>query len=403
MDFDLTLFDLEVLKVLKKILMLNVVKVESFFDDDNDEYYDYLYKYKNYDLDSIIRLVYMHENDMIFDSSIVSVLTDKSILQVYLNILVIKGYVVINNNINGNDTYRYVPTYMQDSSYTHNYAEIFGDHPDSILLISDTHIGSKYEDFDLIKRVFDYAIEKYNVDSVLHLGDVFHGIRLDKGEYAGYSINDPEVQEILYSQIDSFVKNFPDYLKVIAVEGNHDLNIINLLKSNRLFMTSLNEHYFNIVKDNFHLIKKRDNGHPIELGDFKIHINHELQFNIFFPYVKTYEIDNINELLMPFTKYNDHNVDLYLSGHFHNQMDYSLDDDNNITRRIYEVVPSLSKIENDGCVAKILKFLYDDDGNTIGYNIIPLFSIDSKSIFEGEVKTYKSNSEIIRSRCYINK
>lgn len=378
--------DYNILYFLRKILMLGVEEKSILFNES-----DLFYKYKSYDKDSIISLINSYSSDI--DPGIFSLLLDKNILNQYLNILIMQGVIVCENNLTGEDTYRYVSSDLQGSSYTRNFVEISGRHPDKILLISDTHIGSVFEDFDLIKRVFDYALEKYGISISLHLGDVFDGVRLDKGKYLNYTLEDEEILDILYGQIDSFVSNFPDYMKVIAIEGNHDLNIIELLRRYNFLYYGLNERILNMLKPNFQLHRSREFGHNINLGDFNIHINHEMQFNIFFPYVKTSEINNIDEIKLPFTSHNSGNVDLYLSGHFHFDLHHSLDDFNGITKRMYEVIPSLSKVGYDGCVAKIISFSYDNDGNTKGYSIIPLYTIDGKEVFEGEASYYESNRE----------
>ena len=387
---ELNKLDLYVLYTLRKILMTSVDKSREVINNSS-----LFYSYLEYDLDSFLNIISSGSYEI--DNYLLPILTNRQLLEKYLNILVMQGIVTRHDNLSGPNTYRYVSNDLQNSAYTKNYVEISGNNPEKLLLISDTHIGSSYQDFELINRVFEYAIVNHSISCSIHLGDLFEGVRLDKGKYSDYELSDPVITDILYDQLEQFKSFFPDNLKVIAVEGNHDLNILNFLNKHYVFY-GINENYLSLLKSNFHMVRRREYGYPVNIGKFKLHLNHELQFNMLFTYVKTDEIGNFEDFKVPFLKYNTNDVDLYLSGHFHSSMKYCLEDDNGITRRRYEVIPSLSKINYNNCVAKIIRFIYDASGNVTHYGIIPLYATDEKNIFEGKEEIYESNYERIRSR-----
>ncbi|MDE5888851.1 MAG: metallophosphoesterase family protein [Bacilli bacterium] len=85
-----------------------------------------------------------------------------------------------------------------------------------IIIISDTHIGSIYENFSYTDQVYEYAI-KNNIKTILHGGDLF------QGPYKGVSnkYRKPENQ-ILHLQ-----KDYPKDDSIInkIVLGNHDFQM----------------------------------------------------------------------------------------------------------------------------------------------------------------------------------
>lgn len=64
----------------------------------------------------------------------------------------------------------------------------------------------------------------------------------------------------------------------------------------------------------------------------RICLIHNFQYNMWFPYVKTTELDS-DKLLSSLKSYNTNDIDLYLSGHFHYSYNKELIDDNLITKR----------------------------------------------------------------------
>lgn len=80
-----------------------------------------------------------------------------------------------------------------------------------IIVISDTHYGSKLEDYNYINLVYNYAINN-NIFKILHAGDLLQGtIR-------------PTKSANMQEQIESVLKNYPydKYIQNYILLGNHD-------------------------------------------------------------------------------------------------------------------------------------------------------------------------------------
>ena len=312
---------------------------------------------------------------------------NKKYLQIYLNILVAIGRVVTTDVLGGENTYKAIPDYKIDSGYTRNYSNISIATAEKILLVSDTHIGNEeYEDFSLIKNVFQYAEEYQGINCAIHLGDVF------QKDSRGYDYN-----SIAKNQIEKFREKFPENMKVIAIAGNHDISIIEDLKKVTYLGHPLAQNYLSIIKPNFHMILEREYGIVISSQNINISLKHPVMFNMFFPYVKTYEVDRSDPLLNMFKEYNTNNIDLYLSGHFHYPLSFSIPDKSEDTKRVYEVIPSLSKLSYNACVAKILRFIHDDSNNISHYGITPLYYTEKK-LTEGEETIHTTNYQILKTK-----
>jgi len=80
-----------------------------------------------------------------------------------------------------------------------------------ILIISDTHVGSKNQNFEYIKQA-EYTAQKENINSVFHLGDIGDG-QVDK---TLFQTTRKEVNYLLENY--NFFLNYPQYL----LGGNHD-------------------------------------------------------------------------------------------------------------------------------------------------------------------------------------
>lgn len=86
-----------------------------------------------------------------------------------------------------------------------------------LLLISDTHLGNKYDRLDILRYLYDKA-ENNNIDYVLHSGDLTEG-RSNRDEQI-YSL-----KEASYTgQRDYVVDNYPQSsIPTYLISGNHDL------------------------------------------------------------------------------------------------------------------------------------------------------------------------------------
>ena len=86
-----------------------------------------------------------------------------------------------------------------------------------LLLISDTHLGSKYDRVDILRYLYKKA-EDIGVDYVLHSGDLTEGV-------SGRPQQLYELRECSYTgQRDYVVKNYPkSSIPTYICAGNHDL------------------------------------------------------------------------------------------------------------------------------------------------------------------------------------
>lgn len=83
-------------------------------------------------------------------------------------------------------------------------------------LVGDSHLGSKYDDVDSLKRAYDF-FEDEQVDLVFHSGDFTDGM-VSTGDYF------KELKETTYDgQLYYAIDKYPKYSgKTFAVSGNHD-------------------------------------------------------------------------------------------------------------------------------------------------------------------------------------
>jgi predicted phosphodiesterase len=89
-------------------------------------------------------------------------------------------------------------------------------------LISDTHLGSMYEELEFLK--FAYKIfKKEKIENVYHAGDVLEGEKIYRGQE--YEIRYHGVDE----QVEHCVKDYPkiDGITTYFIDGNHTLSFHN--------------------------------------------------------------------------------------------------------------------------------------------------------------------------------
>lgn len=82
-----------------------------------------------------------------------------------------------------------------------------------VIVISDTHFGSKLERIDLLDRVYNYCINN-NIHIIFNCGDIIDGT---------FGHNDKRIKDV-YSQIDYLIKKYPFDKNILtfAVGGDHD-------------------------------------------------------------------------------------------------------------------------------------------------------------------------------------
>lgn len=85
-----------------------------------------------------------------------------------------------------------------------------------LLLISDTHLGSKYDRLDILKYLYAKAGDK-EVKHILHSGDFTDG-RSNRAEQV-YELREPSYE----GQVQYCIEKYPKFNgKTYAIQGNHD-------------------------------------------------------------------------------------------------------------------------------------------------------------------------------------
>lgn len=84
------------------------------------------------------------------------------------------------------------------------------------IVISDTHFGSKYENFDYLKEVYDYALS-HGIKYIFHAGDLI------EGSYANYRRCKRKYMNV-EAQVNHVIEEYPYDESIINVMllGNHD-------------------------------------------------------------------------------------------------------------------------------------------------------------------------------------
>ena len=235
-----------------------------------------------------------------------------------LNRLLTEEESIVRDDYYYNDSkYQLVDDRRKESNYTKHYREFTDDNPNKkkkILLISDTHIGNKdLENMYLINKVYEYAKDN-DCEIVFHQGDLFEG-------------NSP-------SEIETFIKDYPNTIRTICLIGNHDKNINNI---KRLI-------YFN---DSFNIYEV-DNW-STTLNSIPIHLSHRLYISWL---IEDQKIDSINDL-DNIEEWISNDYKLLISGHLHQGIIYSAN--NYVGKEVtYIGVPSLSKININKAIADII-------------------------------------------------
>jgi len=132
-------------------------------------------------------------------------------------------------------------------------------------IVSDTHIGNKFDNIEYIKRTYDYFANN-NISTVLHLGDLLEG----------YQENNKAIfKRVCYDQIERLLKYYPDYLDTFLLLGNHDWKFKNV---------GINLP-FNLKDTSFILVNEDNNGVGyIDLNNKKILLRHNVQKQKYLPY-----------------------------------------------------------------------------------------------------------------------
>lgn len=164
-----------------------------------------------------------------------------------------------------------------------------------LLLISDTHLGSKYDRLDILRYLYKKA-EEIGVNYVLHSGDLTEGV-------SGRPQQLYELRECSYTgQRDYVVKNYPKSdIPTYIISGNHDMWFIKKCGSD-------------IVKD---ICDRREDLHylgsdceDLRIGKLRIRLYHG---NGGSSYAKSYKLQKYLDSIPP-----EERPHILQTGHLHN-------------------------------------------------------------------------------------
>lgn len=290
------------------------------------------------------------------------------------------------------DNWNQEPLYMvlDERHEQHNYQRAFYDFNDNetyfnkrFIVISDTHIGNeKIQNFKLLHNIYDFCI-KNDIKYIFHLGDIFQ--RVDN-----HSHNDRQSKAMEY--IDVFLKEYPkvneDYLKTIALLGNHDLSIHGTSDTNVYFTVEDNlEQLYNLrdlCKDNpaFLVYARRTFG--IELSNIPIHFSHKLYIDSLH---KDEKINSVDEIVdkeeKSFCKY-----PICISGHLHRGL-LCVDKDYFNNEHLYIGVPSTSNLNIGNAVSYIIDL--DVESGVKYVRVSAIYAREDSSIYVGETYSHCLN------------
>ena len=171
-----------------------------------------------------------------------------------------------------------------------------------LLLISDTHLCSKYDRLDILRYLYDKA-EDLGVKHVLHSGDFTDG-RSNRPEHV-YELKETSYQ----GQIDYCVEKYPAFSgKTYAIQGNHD---------NWWYKSNGSEIMKPISKERDDIIYLGSDVADMKIGNLKIRLFHG-QGGI--AYAKSYKIQKYLDTIPINEK-----PDILQTGHIHQAFYYKQD------------------------------------------------------------------------------
>lgn len=227
-----------------------------------------------------------------------------------LSELVKKGYninklVANSNGINEEHIVKFLSDNFQDpdvKKFLTAYYDQYRVDSDKVMIISDTHLGGIYGNYDLVYWVYDFAL-KNGIKYILHAGDIIEG-------YVNRSIESP----IVYEQVKELQEKYPrtDEIKTYYILGNHDY----FWTDDKIHRTNCDILY---VKNSLNEVKNL-----IYTGVLKTYINFYDEHRIMLYHSNQYGL-----------RYPNLEHDLILKGHGHG---YCIDEKNNIVH-----LPSLCK------------------------------------------------------------
>ena len=171
-----------------------------------------------------------------------------------------------------------------------------------LLLISDTHLCSKYDRLDILRYLYDKAEDK-GVKHILHSGDFTDG-KSNRPEHI-YELREHSYQ----GQVDYVIDKYPKYSgKTYAIQGNHD---------NWWYKSNGSEILKPISKAREDIIYLGSDVSDIKIGNLKIRLFHG-QGGI--AYAKSYKIQKYLDTIPVNEK-----PDILQTGHIHQAFYYKQD------------------------------------------------------------------------------
>lgn len=114
----------------------------------------------------------------------------------------------------------WMKTKSNEGQVSYDASKLFKDGLLHFGLVSDTHLGSKFERLDALEVMYD-RFQQAGVKTVFHVGDLTDGSHVYRGQEFEQNILGQQ------AQIDYAIKNYPkrDGIQTIAISGNHDLKM----------------------------------------------------------------------------------------------------------------------------------------------------------------------------------
>lgn len=297
---------------------------------------------------------------------------DAMIYDVIDNLFVRRGCLIRNDFINEEPTYTLLEQYYWDSTYTRSYYKLSDiDATDKqILLISDTHIGNKkLEDFNLLEKIYKYAINK-GVKTCIHLGDLFDG-----------NINN---YDEFIKNINLFINNYPKtQIMTYCFLGNHD-QIYQKYFNEKTILRRYDFRSLSLYRPDFYMFPR-----SMGIGNFgkeKFHLSHKLYYDLFAEDLKISQITDLEDVDK--LKFPDLNLDftffrpeykVNISGHLHQGFIKTTEDN-----YLYLGVPSASKLNQETSIATIITIHYNSKNEVELLEIFPLYRDSQNKITEGQ-------------------
>lgn len=171
-----------------------------------------------------------------------------------------------------------------------------------LLLISDTHLCSKYDRLDILNYLYDKAEDK-GIKHILHSGDFTDG-RSNRPEHV-YELKEASFQ----GQVDYCVEKYPKFSgKTYVIQGNHD---------NWFYKSSGSEILKPIAREREDIVYLGPDVADMKIGKLKIRLFHGNGGNA---YAKSYKLQKYLDTIPVEEK-----PDILQTGHIHQAFYYKQD------------------------------------------------------------------------------